>query len=86
MKKMKITIAALAVIALIGTAEPVLAQQQETDRSSTTTTSVEDKDDDNDHDCMGKYGLIGLVGLVGLLGLRKKNHVHTNVDYRKPNM
>jgi MYXO-CTERM domain-containing protein len=71
MKKVKSTIAALAMCGLMGLSYPSVAQDPERDRANSTMNA--NRNDDHDDEDHGKWGLAGLLGLLGLAGLRKKD-------------
>lgn len=69
MKKISNVFAVLLITATLGLSTPVVAQDNDRDRTETTRVG-DDDDDDGDG---GRWGLAGLLGLLGLLGLKRRD-------------
>lgn len=70
MKKISNVFAVLLITATLGFSTPVIAQDNDRDRTESTRTAGDDDEDDGDS---GKWGLAGLLGLLGLLGLKRRD-------------
>ena len=84
MKKVRQSIAMLAVCGMFMIGSPVLAQSGD-NTTTTGTTTTTTSDDAREEDDGSKWGLAGLLGLLGLLGLKRRDddkHRHTTTTVR----
>jgi MYXO-CTERM domain-containing protein len=82
MKKVRQSVAMLAVCGMFMIGSPVLAQSGDNTTTGTTTTTMDDAREEDDG---SKWGLAGLLGLLGLLGLKRRDddkHRHTTTTVR----
>ena len=73
MKKVRQSVAMLAVCGMIMIGSPVQAQSGD---NTTTGTTARVDDDAREEDDGSKWGLAGLLGLLGLLGLKRRDDDH----------